>query len=59
VAADTAPGARGMELQRRLFDAGLHIKTTGDAGIVAPALVAERRHVDDLVGILRDVLGRL
>jgi beta-alanine--pyruvate transaminase len=59
VAADGAPGARGMELQRRLFDAGLHIKTTGDAGIVAPALVAECRHVDELVGILRDVLGRL
>ena len=59
VAPAGGPGARGMELQRRLFDAGLHIKTTGDAGIVAPALVAERRHVDDLVGILRDVLKRV
>jgi beta-alanine--pyruvate transaminase len=59
VAADGGPGARGMELQRRLFDAGLHIKTTGDAGIVAPALVAERAHVDELVGILRDTLKKI
>jgi len=32
------PGARGHELQKKLFDAGLHIKTTGDAAILAPAL---------------------
>lgn len=30
------PGAAGEKFQRDLFDAGLHIKTTGDAAILAP-----------------------
>jgi beta-alanine--pyruvate transaminase len=50
------PGARGFEVQRRLFEAGVHIKTTGDCGIVAPPLVAEKSHIDEICGILRDVL---
>ncbi len=50
------PGVRGMEVQKRLFTAGMHIKTTGDSGIIAPPLVAERKHVDEICGILREVL---
>ena len=50
------PGQRGLEVQKRLFEAGLHIKTTGDAGIIAPPLVADRSHIDEICGILRDVL---
>lgn len=52
------PGQRGHEVQKRLFDAGLHIKSTGDSAMVAPALIAERAHIDELCGILREVLGR-
>jgi adenosylmethionine-8-amino-7-oxononanoate aminotransferase len=29
---------------------------TGDAGIVAPPFVAEKSHIDEICGILRDVL---
>ena len=36
-----APGARGYEFQKRLFDHGLHLKATGDCVIVAPPLIAE------------------
>jgi beta-alanine--pyruvate transaminase len=43
-----------MEMQKKLFWDGLHVKFTGDAGILAPALVAERSHVDELV----DKLGK-
>lgn len=50
------PGVRGLEVQRRLFEAGLHIKTTGDAGIVAPPLIAEKSHIDEICDILRQVL---
>ena len=50
------PGARGHEIQKRLFDAGLHIKTTGDAAIIAPALIAEGAHIDELCDKLRTVL---
>ena len=52
------PGARGMQAQKDLFNAGLHIKFTGDAGIPAPALVAEKEHVDRMAGILREVLSK-
>ena len=58
-APDTTPGARGYALQKRLFDAGLHLKATGDCVIVAPPLIAERAHVDVLVQIVRDTLRAL
>jgi len=50
------PGARGHEIQKRLFDAGLHVKTTGDVAIIAPALIAESGHIDELCDKLRLVL---
>ena len=50
------PGARGHEIQKRLFDAGLHVKTTGDAAMIAPALIAESGHIDELCDKLRLVL---
>jgi len=60
---DVAPegrvGARGNELQKRLFDAGLHIKTTGDAGIVAPPLTVEKEQIDEMCEILKQELNRL
>jgi beta-alanine--pyruvate transaminase len=52
-----APGVRGTEWQGKLFDRGLHVKTTGDVGIVAPPFIAEREHVDAIAGILRDSLA--
>jgi beta-alanine--pyruvate transaminase len=57
-AREGAPGLAGNEVQKRLFDAGLHLKATGDALLLAPAFVSERAHVDEAVAILRDVLGR-
>jgi beta-alanine--pyruvate transaminase len=54
-----APGARGYELQKRLFDNGLHLKATGDCVIVAPPLIAEPAHVDAIVDVLRRTLQTL
>jgi len=51
------PGARGYDAQKRLFAAGLHIKFTGDAGIFAPPLIAEKAHIDEMCAILRQVLS--
>ncbi|MFQ5545548.1 MAG: aspartate aminotransferase family protein [Acidiferrobacterales bacterium] len=56
VAPAGTPGARGYEVQKRLFEAGIHIKMTGDAGILAPPLIAEKAHIDEMCGILREVL---
>ena len=59
VALDKVPGARGHEAQKRLFDIGLNLKSTGDALIVAPPFVAEDRHIDEIVTKMRNVLASL
>lgn len=59
LAVDKTPGNRGHEAQKRLFDAGLNLKNTGDSLILAPAFISERSHIDDIVGKLREVLTRL
>jgi beta-alanine--pyruvate transaminase len=51
------PGQRGTEAQKKLFNAGMHIKFTGDSGIVAPALVAEKKHIDEMCKVLRAVIS--
>ena len=56
VQTEGAPGKRGHILQKKLFDNGLHLKATGDSAIVAPPLIAERAHVDDIVEVLRRTL---
>ncbi|MFQ5936151.1 MAG: aspartate aminotransferase family protein [Acidiferrobacterales bacterium] len=56
VAPAGGPGVRGYEVQKRLFASGLHVKLTGDAGIIAPPLVSEKAHIDSICGILREVL---
>jgi beta-alanine--pyruvate transaminase len=52
-----AAGVRGSELQAKLFDRGLHVKTTGDVAIVAPAFIASRAEIDLMGSILRDAIA--
>ncbi|MBT6274030.1 MAG: aminotransferase class III-fold pyridoxal phosphate-dependent enzyme [Chromatiales bacterium] len=54
---DSGAGVRGYELQKKLYNAGLHVKFTGDAALLAPPLVAEREHIDEMCTVLRDVLS--
>ncbi|MGI9483547.1 MAG: aminotransferase class III-fold pyridoxal phosphate-dependent enzyme [Hyphomicrobiales bacterium] len=56
VKAAAAPGARGTTLQKKLFWNGLHIKFTGDCGIIAPPLVSEKEHIDEICRLLRETL---
>ena len=51
------PGVRGYDATKRLFKRGLHIKFTGDSGICAPALVAEKRDIDEICAIFREVFS--
>ena len=53
------PGARGHALQKKLFDNGLNLKTTGDCAIIAPPLIAEKSHVDVIADILRKTLSAI
>ena len=57
--AQGTPGSRGHEVQKRLYDRGLHLKATGDSLILAPPLVAERGHIDEIARKLRAVLSEL
>jgi beta-alanine--pyruvate transaminase len=59
VHSDGAPGRRGHLLQKRLFDNGLHLKTTGEAAIIAPPLIAGREHIDMIADVLRRTLQAL
>jgi beta-alanine--pyruvate transaminase len=59
VASDGVPGRRGHVFQKRLFDNGLNLKTTGDSAIVAPPLIATREHIDLIGDILRKTLAAL
>ncbi len=54
-----APGARGYAALKRLFEAGLLLKWTGDTGILAPALIAEESHLDEMIERLRDGLATI
>jgi beta-alanine--pyruvate transaminase len=54
-----APGARGLDALKRLYDAGLLIKLTADTIILAPPLIASATDLDQMADILRRVLVRL
>ena len=54
-----APGRSGHLLQKKLFDNGLHLKTTGDTALVAPPLISTRAHVDEMFDVLRRTLKSL
>ncbi|MGD9868730.1 MAG: aminotransferase class III-fold pyridoxal phosphate-dependent enzyme, partial [Hyphomicrobiales bacterium] len=56
VAPGRVPGLRGTQLQKQLFWNGLHVKFTGDSGIVAPPFISEREHIDEICAILRTTL---
>lgn len=50
------PGIRGTQIQKQLFHNGMHVKFTGDSGIVAPPFVSTRAQIDEMCSILRGTL---
>ena len=44
---------RTARSKTEMFWKGLHVKFTGDTGIVAPQFIATREHVDEIVGKFR------
>jgi beta-alanine--pyruvate transaminase len=49
-------GMSGYELQKKLFDRGLHIKTTGNAALLSPPFISSKENLDFMVQTLRDTL---
>ncbi|MEK9723736.1 MAG: aminotransferase class III-fold pyridoxal phosphate-dependent enzyme, partial [Rhodospirillaceae bacterium] len=54
-----APGALGTQIQKDLFWNGMHVKFTGDAGIVAPPFASEKAHIDEMIDKLRMTLATI
>ena len=52
-----APGMAGMEGTKKFFEAGLHVKFTGDCALVAPPLVCDKSHIDQIVEVFRSIYG--
>ncbi len=50
------PAKRGFDVFIEAFEAGLLTRVTGDIVALSPPLIAERSHVDEIIGKLGDVL---
>ena len=53
------PGALGTQTQKDLFWNGMHVKFTGDTGIVAPPFISEKEHIDEMIDKLRSTLEKV
>ena len=50
---DERPGKAGYACFKKLFEAGLSLKATGDCLIVAPPFISEKSHIDEIIEKLR------
>jgi beta-alanine--pyruvate transaminase len=50
---DERPGKAGYACFKKLFDAGLSLKATGDCLIIAPPFISEKHHIDEIIEKLR------
>tara|TARA_Y100000590_G_scaffold430308_1_gene543790 strand:+ start:4094 stop:5434 length:1341 start_codon:yes stop_codon:yes gene_type:complete len=50
---DERPGKSGYAVFKKLFEAGLSLKATGDCLIVAPPFISEKKHIDEIIEKLR------
>ena len=50
------PGARAYEVYLKCFEKGLLIRTTADIIALSPPLIVERSHIDEIFGLLAQVL---
>jgi beta-alanine--pyruvate transaminase len=51
-----APGARAYDVFLAAYQAGLLTRVTGDIIAISPPLIAKKAHVDEMFGVLGDVL---
>jgi beta-alanine--pyruvate transaminase len=54
-----APGARGFEAYLRCYEKNVLVRSTGDIMAIAPALIVEEAHIEQIVSTLREVLNAL
>lgn len=54
---DGRPGARGSDVYRRAFDAGLLVRVTGDTIALSPPLIIDDEQIDQIVEKLGDAIA--
>ncbi len=47
------PGKAGFEVYKKCYENGLNLKPTGDALILAPPFICEKKHIDEIIEKLR------
>ncbi len=50
------PGARAFDVYIKCFERGLLVRQTGDILALSPPLIVEKSQIDDMFGLLREVL---
>ena len=51
------PAARGSDVYRRAFDAGLLVRVTGDTIALSPPLIVSEAQIDEMAGKLGDAIA--
>lgn len=52
------PGTAGGKAQLDLYNNGMHVKFTGETGIIAPPFISERKHIDEMIEKLQKTLDQ-
>ena len=50
---DQKPGRAGFSCYKHCYEVGVNFKATGDALIIAPMFISEKKHIDEIVDKLR------
>jgi beta-alanine--pyruvate transaminase len=58
-AREGAPGTRGFEVFEKCWDRGVFVRPVGDALAFCPPLIAEKKHLDQMFGVVAEVLKTL
>ena len=53
IAMKDRPGKAGFSVYKKCYDAGVNIKPTGDALIIAPPFISEKKDIDEIVDKIR------
>lgn len=53
------PSVRAYDCMVRCFEQGLLIRTTGDIIALSPPLILEKQHIDQMIGLLSNVLKQV
>lgn len=53
------PGRRAYECHLACLERGVMVRSTGDSMVVSPPLIAEQGHIEEMFGVLGDVLRQM